>query len=128
MEKEIIYNADLHFEHELWNKELLFWEDELKSFHNRLGELVNNWSDRELLTKLEQYQNKFIRHSEVIDTLQHDIHVHEANMAEHYKKGEDALDKVLLKKHFEMRTQMEVQRHMYGNLKKKFFKFLSDYI
>ena len=27
MEKEVIFNSDLHFEHEQWSKELLFWED-----------------------------------------------------------------------------------------------------
>ena len=37
--KEIVYNENLHFEHENWKSELAFWEDELKSFTNRLSEL-----------------------------------------------------------------------------------------
>lgn len=39
--KKVIYNEDQHFEHKQWNSELAFWEDELKSFKNRLSELVN---------------------------------------------------------------------------------------
>ena len=52
MEKEVIYNTDLHFEHQQWWSELAFWEDELKSFNNRLSELVTRWSDKEVLAQL----------------------------------------------------------------------------
>jgi hypothetical protein len=35
--EEVIFNEDLHFEHQQWRSELAFWEDELKSFKNRLS-------------------------------------------------------------------------------------------
>lgn len=81
-----------------------------------------------MLAQLEHYQNQFIRHSEVIDTLEHDINVHETNMAEHSKKGQDVLDKLLVKNHIEFRNRMETQRHLYSELKKEFFRFLSKYM
>ena len=43
METKVIYNSDLHFEHERWRSELRFWKDELRSFRNRLEELVLRW-------------------------------------------------------------------------------------
>ena len=49
-------------------------------------------------------------------------------MSEHFKKGEDVLDKTFVKKHAEYREHMEVQRHLYAILKKEFFKFLSKNI
>lgn len=60
METVVIFNSDLHFEHKQWRRELFFWEDELKSFQNRLKELLKRWSDRKMLAQLEHYQNQFI--------------------------------------------------------------------
>ena len=62
METNVIFNSDLHFEHNLWRAELLFWEDELKSFNNRLSELVKRWTDKEVLAQLEHFQNQFVLH------------------------------------------------------------------
>ncbi|SDH31312.1 hypothetical protein [Winogradskyella thalassocola] len=128
MKTQVIYNSDLHFEHNQWRSELAFWEDELKSFKNRLEELVLRWTDKDMLAQLEHYQNAFIRQGEVIDILQHDIHVHEANMSALDNEGEDALDRVLVKNHVEFRNRMETQRHIYAELKKEFFRFLTKYM
>lgn len=128
MKTEVIFNSDLHFEHEQWKKELEFWKDELKSFNNRLSDLVIRWTNKRMLAKLEQFQNKFIRHSEVINSLQEGIHSHEINMSEHFKKGEDVLDSMFVQKHMEYRVHMETQRKLYANLKEEFFKFLSKYM
>ncbi len=128
MEKQLIFNSDLHFEHNQWRSELDFWEDELKSFKNRLEELVNRWTDKEVLAQLEHFQNSFIRHGEIIDILQHDINAHETNMSSLDAKGENALNKDLVKTHLEFRNRMETHRHIYANLKKDFFKFLSKYM
>lgn len=128
MKKEILYISDLHFEHVQWKRELLFLEDELKSFKNRLEELINRWTDKNVLTQLEHYQNQFKLHEGVIDTLQHDIIVHESNMAEHSKKGEIVLDRILVKKHIKFRSRLEAQKILYNDLKKEFFRFLSKYM
>ena len=128
METKVIYNTDLHFEHKQWRSELAFWEDELKSFENRLEELVNRWTDKNVLAQLEHYQNAFIRHAEVIDILQHDINVHETDMSTHNKNHEEVLNTTLVKKHVEFRNRMEIQRHIYAELKKEFFHFLTKYM
>jgi hypothetical protein len=128
MEKQVIYNTDLHFEHKQWRSELAFWEDELKSFKNRLEDLVNRSTNKEAFAQLEHYQNAFIRHAEVIDILQHDINVHETDMGKHAIKDEDVLNTTLVKKHVEFRNRMEIQRHIYAELKKEFFHFLTKYM
>ena len=128
MEKQIIHNSDLHFEHKLWQRELTFWEDELKSFNNRLSELVTQWTDKKVLVQLEHYQNQFILHGTVIDKLQDDIAMHEVNMSAHYKKGEDVLNYSFVKKHIEFRNKIETQRDIYADLKKNFFRFLCKYM
>lgn len=128
MKNEIIFNSDLHFEHKLWRRELFFWEDEIKSFNKRLEELVQRWTDKEMLAQLEHFQNRFILHEDVINKYQKHINVHETIIANSSKKGKDLLDISLVKKHVEFRNKMEVQRHIYGDLKNDFFKFLTKHI
>ena len=126
--EEVLFNEDLHFEHQQWNSELAFWEDELKSFKNRLSELVTRWTDNEVLAQLEHYQNEFILHGGVIEDLQETIEQHETRIAAQTKTGQDALDTILVKKHLEFRNRMETQRQIYAELKKGFFRFLSRYM
>ena len=128
MKKEVIFNSDLHFEHKQWRSELAFWEDELKSFNKRLSELVTRWTDKKVLAQLEHYQNQFTLHGVLIDELQDDINMHEVNMSDHSIKGEDILNRSFVKKHIEFRNRMEIQRHIYAELKKEFFDFLSKYM
>lgn len=128
METTVIFNSDLHFEHNLWKGELLFWEDELKSFNNRLSELATRWTNKEVLAQLEHYQNQFILHGEVIETFKNEINHHETQIAEDSKKEVEALDQILVKKHVETRNRIEIQRNLYSALKKEFFNFLSKYM
>lgn len=129
MKTETIFNADLHFEHRLWANELSFWRDELKSFNNRLDELVGRWTDKNVLKQLEHFQNQFYIHSETIDALKDDIESHELNISEHSAIGKaEVLDTVFVKKHLDMRNRMETQHEIYSELKKEFFKFLTKYM
>lgn len=128
MEKEIIYNEDLHFEHEQWKSELAFWEDELKSFNNRLSELVTRWTKKDVLAQLEHFQNEFIIHGGVIDDLQESIEIHESSIATQSRTGKDAMDSILLRKHIDFRNKMERQREIYADLKNQFFRFMTKYL
>ena len=105
MEKVIIDNSDLHFEHKQWDSELAFWKDELKSFNLRLDELVNRWTKKEVLQKLEHYQNEFMLYNGVIEKLQEEIQVHETNIAAQERTGRPALDTILVKNHSDFRKK-----------------------
>lgn len=126
--KEVVYDEHLHFEHEIWVSELNFWESELKSFNNRLSELITRWTKKEVLKQLEHFQNEFILHGSVIDDLKETIEEHEASIAGHSLIGNKSLDVALVKRHFEFREKMEKQRQIYTALKKEFFRFLSKYM
>ena len=127
-EKEILFNSDMHFEHQLWKGELAFWKDELRFFNHRLSELVTRWTSKKMLIQLEHYQNEFILHAGVIEDLQESIEEHEARIAAQSKTNTDALDVPFAKKHLEFRDRIETQRHIYAKLKKDFFKFLENYM
>ena len=49
-------------------------------------------------------------------------------MSAHNKKSEDVLTTALVKNHIEFRNRIETQRHIYADLKKEFFRFLSQYM
>ena len=128
METQVVYNSDLHFEHERWRSELFFWKDEMRSYRNRLEELVTRWTDRKVLAQLEHYQNEFILHEGRIDEFLEGIETHEHSIAGKSKSGEISMDRVMMKKHLEFREEMETQRLLFFNLKKEFFNFLTKYI
>ena len=128
MEKEVIYNADLHFEHENWQREINFWEDELKSFHKRLEELVSRWTDKSVLAEIEKFENKFMIQEKEFDSLKDQIAMHEKNMAAHYEKNEDVLNKMFVNQHLDFRKVLETERNLYNDLKKDFFRFLTKHM
>jgi len=128
MEQELIYNADLHFEHENWQRELDFWGDELKSFHLRLEELINRWTDHKVLAEIEKFQNQFMIQEKEFYSLKDQIAMHEKNMAAHYEKNEDVLNEMFVSQHLALREVMETERSLYDNLKKDFFRFMTKYM
>ena len=128
MEKEIIYNSNMHFEHEQWKGELAFWKQELLFFNNKLSELVTRWTNKDVLAQLEHYQNEFILHGGVIEDLLESIEKHETRIAGQSKIEEEAIDTQLAKKHIEFRNRLEAQREIYVELKKQFFRFLEKYM
>ena len=128
METQVIYNSDLHFEHERWRSELFFWKDEMRSFKNRLEEIVSRWIDKEVLAQLEHYQNEFILHEGRIDEFLEGIEAHEHRIAGKSKSGEISMDRIMVKRHIEFREEMETQRDMFHKLKKEFFNFLTKYM
>jgi len=128
MEKEIIYNSNLHFEHDIWRRELFFWKDELVIFNNRLSELVTRWTKKEVLKQLDHFQNEFILHGGVIEDLLEEIEIHETRMASQDLVSHDTMDTLLVKKHIEFRKKMELQEEIYADLKKDFFRFLTKYL
>ncbi|TQO37152.1 hypothetical protein GQ41_1752 [Arenibacter algicola] len=128
MEKQIIYNSNLHFENEIWRRELFFWQDELIIFNNRLSELVTRWTKKEVLKQLDHFQNEFILHGGVIEDLLEEMEIHETLMADPDLLSQDAMDAMMVKKHMKFRKKMEIQKEIYTDLKKEFFRFLTKYL
>jgi len=125
MKTKPIYISDLHFEHKLWKSQLEFQRDELKSFNRRLEEVVVRWTDKDILSNIEKYQNNFIRHNEVIDTLLHEIGVQENKLTAFAISHPIAIDHVHFDDHSEMRESVETQQTIYNKLKKEFMRFLT---
>jgi predicted NACHT family NTPase len=112
-----------HFEHSLWTKELSFFADELKIYEHRLETLSLASLSQEAMSKLEQFQNQFIRQKEVLDTLIHDIHLHEQSISLALQKGDEvSLDEA---QHQELKGQMDTFKSIYNSLKARFMEYLA---
>ncbi|WP_452598326.1 hypothetical protein [Pontimicrobium sp. MEBiC01747] len=124
--KNKIYISDLHFEHTAWKSELSFQKDELKIFQNRLEEVASRWTKKEVMVQVEHFQNNFLRHNEVVDTLLHKINIHEDELSTFAKEHPIALDHIHFNDHKAFRDEIETQRKIFSELKTEFLRFLTE--
>lgn len=124
MEETIIFNSNMHFEHQQWKGELAFWGEELKFFNDRLDELINRKENKNILPKLEHFQNEFMHHLEIMETMYKEIEEHETQIEAQNKENIIEFDNHTMKMHGDFRKKFEQQRLVYSNLKKGFFRYM----
>ena len=128
METKPIFNEDIHFEHQQWQRELDFWEDEIKIFKNRLADIIHRSDEKGFLSTLDHFENRFRIHHTKIEGFKQRIHAHELNMSKHYEVGENSMDRVLYDYHKDFREQIQTEREMYNELKKEFYEFMTQFV
>ena len=128
MKETLTYNSNMHFEHKQWKGELTFWNEELVFFNDRINELVKRGANKNVLAKLEHYQNDFILHLTIMGIMHKDIEEHELQIATQSKENTSTFDSQVMKKHGDFRNKFEKQRQVYSNLKKSFFRFIERYM
>ncbi len=116
---------ELHLEHELWIKELLFWKEEIAVMEKYLAQ-VNAWLNTlESKAGVEHFQNQFIRQREVIDELKHEIRVNEETLSARLRNltGPEADTKRLVD-HDITREKVLITRKIYQDLKEEYRSWL----
>ncbi len=124
MEKK--YLSELHQEHLEWLKDLDFVKDEIKTFKNRLAEVVSKNSKTEVLAMAEHFQNQFIRHNEVIDELRHDVNAEEHKIVVNAKENNVATDHRKADENPALVDRMKMFDKIYAELKQEFTTYLSE--
>ncbi len=119
---------ELHFEHRLWTNNLRFYKDELNIFENRLSELVVRNTKIEVTSKIEHFQNKFIRNKDVAAQLISRCVDHDKFLANQAKANPIAIDHVLFADHTQLRDEVEAFEKIYGELKTEFMSFLKKWM
>jgi Asp-tRNA(Asn)/Glu-tRNA(Gln) amidotransferase C subunit len=118
------YIHELHTEHITYLSTLAFAKDEIKTFNNRLSEIVTANTKKEILAQVEHFQNQFIRHNEVIDELKHEVHECETRIAKIAESNNVATDHKKVDDHADLRDQMDTFSHIFSELKNEFKSFL----
>jgi len=127
-----LFLSDLHFSCKLWANEISFFYQEIELFEGYLAEIGKRWTDSEVLSELEHYQNQFIIQKEQAEILTHDINVFQRNMSVYAKDNVSVLEH----KHFDSKAsennkiadRVETYKSIYAELKKEFRVFLSKYM
>lgn len=117
--------TDLHFEHVQWLNELRFWEDELKSFNNRLSETIMKDISQEAKAQIEHFHNKFILHERAIDQIKNEVKKHESVLAHISSDQDSQMSEDTVVDHAQIRDSMATERTMYTQLKSEYYTFLS---
>lgn len=126
--KAKVHIDDLHFEHMLWVKELKFYKEELDFFRGRLDEVAKRYTSDEVLKGIERFQNQFYIQGNNLDTLLHDINLHESKIAEFAESHPVAIDHVLFTDHTPLRERIEVNRDILNELKKDYQRYLAKWL
>ena len=120
------YINELHHEHLLWIKDLGFYKDELNVFKRRLTEIAGMYTSKDVLAKLEHFQNQFILQKEQFDLLQHDINEQESKIDKTVKSGNHSLNLLSLEAQQLLREKVQSAEKIFIETKHGFFRFLSD--
>ncbi len=117
--------GSLHFDHKVWLNSLRFYREELFLFRGHLEQYVRTSAVPESMPHVEQYQNRFIRQSEVIDELAHDIKHHDQALADPLSEGANSVVNRPFGIHNELRERMEIFERLYHELKMEFRSWLA---
>jgi len=127
MEVSEYFSNDLRYDHNIWENELNFYKKEIGIFETRLVEMLNRKPSRELLRELEQYQNQFIRQKDVVDQINHKIHLYDDEL-----KGIPAeimlpVESREITKHKELEDDIHTTRKLYFDLRDRFSFYLAKF-
>jgi hypothetical protein len=119
----------LHLEYQIWMNELNFYKEEIRIFESHLEMIIDKLDDVVAKSKVEQFQNQFIREKEVIDELKHKLHVSERQLAFFVKEYSGlGLESIKMDNHGKLRDEMITFRKIYTELKQDFRGFEADWI
>lgn len=123
METKKVY--DLHEEHKEWLSKLAFYKDETSVMQNRISEIANKNTLKEVLSMVEHFQNQLIVQRNNIDELNHSIMEHEAKLVQNAKENPTAIDHRSVNDHPEMRDSFNSFEKVFNELRHELNGFLS---
>jgi hypothetical protein len=128
MKKTQKHMDDLHFEHKVWTRQLEFSKDEIMFFKERAGEISQRYTDKEVLKRLEHFQNQFIIQENEIDEFLHVIRLHEDSFVKEVEKNSVAIDHRFFNDHGDERDRFDMFVKLYGELKTEFMNYLRKWM
>ena len=129
MSAQKISLISMHFDHKMWLSKLSFAKDELPIYERLLGDLVLFYDDdKDFMRNVEHFQNQFIKEREVIDTLLHEVHVHEDVVLELAKDRPTHVYNKMIKDHASMRDKMKTFDALFTDLRIEFKAFAAKWL
>jgi len=127
MEVSQHYSNDLRYDHHIWENELNFYKNELGIFEDRLVDMIKRKPSKSLLRELEQFQNQFIRQKEVVDELNHKIHLYDDELNGIPAQIMLTKESKEINKHKNLEDDLQTNRRLYFDLRNRFNLYLMKY-
>lgn len=115
-------------EHSDWNRSILFYKDELIILDNRLSEVSRKYTNENVKSQVEHFQNQFIIQKNNLDGLKLKIKDHEKHMSDDTLSHAQHLTDQTILEHSQLHDQFITQEKIIIDLKTDFYRFLSHYM
>ncbi|MDA0714797.1 MAG: hypothetical protein O2867_06900 [Bacteroidetes bacterium] len=89
-----------------------------------MEEVVQRYTDKDVLKRVEHFQNQFIIQRDQVDRFLHDITIHEDALAKEAQENPVAVDRRLFKDHPAERERFDIFNELYNKMKKDYMDFL----
>lgn len=109
-----------------WYKLLSFNADLVRVFQNRLTEIVNRNTRKEVLAEAEHFQNQFILQKEQFDVLLHEINDQKMQMRKDFLQDNPVVYLPVADNQVLLKDKMEIADKIFLQTKKEFYRFLSN--
>jgi hypothetical protein len=126
MESQILFLSDLNFNLEVWKRELKFQESEMDYFEEKLEHIAIRDLGKEVMVRLEHFQNKIIREREVMGHLRHRIRMKKREIA--HAKVDNKPEVVFQEKQILLKDEMKTFVKMHYDLKEDMMDFFLKYL
>lgn len=121
------FSNDLRYDHHIWENELNFYKNELNIFEDRLTDMLQREPTNQLLRELEQFQNQFIRQKEVVDELNHKIHLYDDELIGIPAQIMLEEESKEMSHHKSLEEDLQTNRRLYFDLRNRFNLYLMKY-
>lgn len=118
--------SSLHHQTTDWLRETDFYKQELTILQKRLEEVVSKNTDKEVLARVEHFQNKFILFKEQLDILTHDLKQEETSIEQKVKELPEHLHEKFASVHTDMQNRVKLFATGFADLRFEFNSFLSE--
>ncbi len=115
----------LHSEHREWLNKIDFYYDDLTVFRRRLEEVASRNTSRDLMAKVEHFQNQFLIQRNELDELKHAIREAEAMVEQSVQQNGTAVNRRSLPDDGSLRERVNRFEQLFHQLRKDLIAFLS---
>jgi len=122
---ETIAAHALETEHLKWLKSLELYKNQLAAMEKEMVDFVGSKPPKAVAPKIEQFQNQFIRHREVLDVLKHNIKAHENEIERMTNFALEYLRDRVTREHIKLKDEYRRFVELFMEVEQDFHDFLA---
>lgn len=118
---------ELHQLHKEWANKLNFYRDDIKSLEKRVEEIASKYTDTEVLSMIEHFQNQIKIQRNEMDILMHDINAEEKELQNNINDNPTAWDHRKAA-HTNLNERMITFEKLFAELRRELIGFAAKYM